>query len=114
MHRYILGLTDRGTRCDHRDNNGMNNQRSNLRIATAGQNQHNCGSRGGKSRFKGVSWSKAAGKWVAQICKDRQRRHIGLFETEEAAAAAYDKSAIELHGAFAYLNFPADKPDTRE
>ncbi len=108
MHRFILGLCD-GQRCDHKDNNGLNNQRSNLRIATAGQNQHNSGCRKYKgmrsSRFKGVHWAKNARKWLAQITANRKHYHLGLFENEEDAARAYDRKALELHGDFAKTNF---------
>ncbi len=104
MHRFILGL-GRGQRCDHRDNNGLNNQRSNLRLASRGQNQHNSGSRGGTSRFKGVCWSKSCSKWLAQIMANKRRCYLGVFEDEEDAARAYDAKAKELHGDFAKLNF---------
>lgn len=107
MHRFLLGLTDPSVRCDHRDNNGLNNQRSNLRTATANQNQHNRRSCGGTSRFKGVSWYKRSKKWLAQICCDRTWKYLGTFVSEEDAARAYDAKARELHGEFAFTNFPA-------
>src|ERR1017187_7157500 len=40
MHRLIMG-DPKGLQIDHRDWNGLNNQRSNLRVATQSQNQHN-------------------------------------------------------------------------
>ena len=108
LHRFILDAKA-GQRVDHRDNNGLNCQRSNMRFATPSQNQHNSGRRIYKgmrsSRFKGVHWAKHVGKWLAQIACDRKRFYLGLFIEEEDAARAYDQKAKELHGEFAKLNF---------
>ena len=103
MHRFILG-DEAGPLTDHEDGDGLNNTRGNLRLATRSQNQHNSGPRCG--RFKGVTWHKRAGKWLAQIMANRQHRYLGLYESEKVAALAYDAAAKELHGEFAYLNFP--------
>lgn len=103
MHRLLMGA-EAEQRVDHEDNDGLNNQRGNLRIATAGGNQHNTGPRRG--RFKGVCWHTRSGKWIAQIMAGGRYRYLGLFEEEEAAARAYDAKAVELHGEFAKTNFP--------
>lgn len=103
MHRYLIGA-EKGQLVDHEDGDGLNNRRGNLRFATRSQNQFNAGRRRG--RFKGVSWHRAAGKWVAQISAGVKRYYLGLFVSEEEAARAYDRKAAELHGEFAKLNFP--------
>lgn len=104
MHRFIMRASPT-ERIDHIDGDGLNNTRGNLRLSTAGQNQHNSGPRRGSSRFKGVSWSRAAGKWLAQIMANRKRKYLGIFSVEEDAARAYDMAARELHGEFARVNF---------
>ena len=57
-----------------------------------------------KSRFKGVSWYKRDGKWLAKIQIDSKKTFWGYFVDEEAAARAYDKAAARVGRP---LNFPA-------
>jgi hypothetical protein len=52
------------------------------------------------SGFKGVTWSNAAKKWVAQITMHRKNRYLGLFDTPEEAHAAYVRASAEVHGEF--------------
>src|SRR5215469_13359184 len=84
MHRLLVAWP----RVDHIDGNGLNNQRSNLRAATLGQNEANSGPRYGTSQFKGVSLDRR--RWRAQITIDRRNYRLGYFATEEDAACAYD------------------------
>jgi hypothetical protein len=102
MHRLILGLTDRHDQADHEDGDGLNNTRLNLRPCNNTQNSANKGRyKRNKSGFKGVSWHKGCGKWRAQICVNRKKKYLGLFDAPEDAHAAYSKAAKELHGEFA-------------
>ena len=103
LHRFILSAPI-GSTVDHKDGDGLNCRRGNMRLATHGQNMQNSSVRRG--RFKGVSWHKKANKWVAQIMADCKHYYLGLFEREEHAAKAYDMAAKELHGEYAKLNFP--------
>ncbi len=107
MHRFIMGLTNPKTMCDHKDGNGLNNQRSNLRACTSSQNGANRRRPSIKktSKYIGVSRKTNSTKWVAQLAKNRQKIFIGHFDSEIDAAKAYDKKAKEIHGEFATLNF---------
>lgn len=100
MHQLIAG---KGV--DHRDGNGLNNRRDNLRPATEHQNRGNQGLlHSNSSGFKGVDRDRRS--WRARITIDGKRRHLGNFDTATEAALAYDAAAREVFGEFARPNFP--------
>ncbi len=105
MHRMILNVTDRSLDIDHKDGNGLNNQRDNIRIATRSENNRNRKAKyNSTSQYVGVSKAKD-GRWAAQI-KPEGKNPIGLgwYINEIDAALAYNKAAIKIHGEFAKLN----------
>ena len=109
LHRMIaetaFGEIPENMFVDHIDGDPLNMRRDNLRIVTKAEKAANAKSRGGASQYRGVHpSSSASGKWVAQIAKGGVRLHLGTFETEEQAAAAYDAKAKEMHKEFARLN----------
>jgi hypothetical protein len=100
MHRVIINCPD-GFEVDHINGDGLNNRRFNLRIATKSQNQSNRGPQvDNKSGIKGVYWCKSKLKWVAGIKLNKVRRALGVFDTPEAAHAAYIAASKKLHGEF--------------
>ncbi|MBU1260519.1 MAG: HNH endonuclease [Planctomycetes bacterium] len=106
MHRMIMNAP-KGKVVDHKDRNGLNNTKSNLRLATYSQNCCNrIISRPKSSKYRGVIYIKKTNKYRAGIAIKGEKIHLGCFENEEAAGRAYDKAAKELHGEFAVLNFP--------
>lgn len=105
MHRIILGIQDSKLQVDHIDGDGLNNQRSNLRICDAKKNQYNQKKhKNCSSRFKGVYWFKAAKKWRAMFGPPESRRSLGCFSSEEDAALAYNVAASFAFKEFANLN----------
>ena len=104
MHCVILPPTP-GMTVDHIDRDGLNNRRSNLRLANGSQQRANRSRRDGcRSKYRGVT--RHRNKWYARITKDGARIDLGLYHIEEDAARAYDAAAAQLHGEFANLNFP--------
>jgi hypothetical protein len=119
MHRLIMERIlgrplARHEQVDHKDGDGLNNTRSNLRLATAAQNVAN--SRMPKtntSGFKGVAWHKRAGKWAARIQVQGKNIHLGLFIDPEEAHRAYITAANQYFGEFANDGTSHTKPVTR-
>lgn len=105
LHRLVgeaIGLG--GGLVDHRDLNGLDNRRRNLRAATRAQNNQNASRRrDNTSGFKGVSRSHN-GKWDAYIGHDGRQTYLGRFLTVEQAASAVTEARNALHGAFARSN----------
>jgi hypothetical protein len=109
MHRIITGAAPR-QQVDHWDNNGLNNQRENLRVCTRSQNNANKKkAKGQSSIYKGVSWNKTKKCWQAFVKKDGKSMFLGYFDLEQEAAMAYDTRAVELFGEFARPNFQGTK-----
>lgn len=110
LHRFILGSPK--SHVDHRNRNGLDNRRKNLRIASRSQNQANVTLRRDNTLgYKGVVLRR--GGWGAQIRHQGSRQWLGVHPTKETAARAYDTKALELFGEFACLNFPV-KETTNE
>lgn len=108
MHRLLLGAPH-NYEVDHRDGNGLNNQRSNLRLCSRQENTRNQRlSLRSKSGFKGVTMQRKraayAKPWNAYIEVNKRTIHLGYFSEPQAAAAAYDEAALRHFGEFAKTN----------
>jgi hypothetical protein len=106
MHAVIMSPPN-GFIVDHKNRNGLNNCKENLRVCSNSQNQFNkIKSHSSKSKYKGLSWCKRVNKWMVYVTKHKKRFFLGYFEEEKIAAEMYDQCAVELFGDFALLNFP--------
>lgn len=90
LHRFIMDAPD-GMMVDHRNGNGLDNQRDNLRIVTRSQNLHN--RKPVPGRYRGVV--KHNGRWLARISVGNKKRHLGTFATPEQAALAWNRAIID-------------------
>jgi len=126
----LIANTPKGMHTDHINGDGLDNRKENLRVCTPQENCQNRRLRSDSSTgFKGVAYrpiqkykytSKKTGittihesvlkkPYKAYIGDpERTSRHISLgwYATAEEAARARDAKAKELHGEYAYLNFP--------
>lgn len=102
MHRVIMNAPFNMV-VDHKDGNGLNNQRSNLRVCTQSQNMMNRGKQNNnKSGYKGVSWEKHRNKWKAQTYINKKHVNLGRFDTKEEAYKVYCDVCEKYHGEFAH------------
>lgn len=93
LHQLLLPAPP-GFMVDHKDSDGLNCRRSNLRLVTAkGNAQNRRRRREGISKFKGVS--PHGSNWRARIVVDGHRVQLGTFESEQDAARAYEQAAAE-------------------
>lgn len=87
---------------DHIDGDGLNNQLSNLRLATRQENSRNMRKpESNTSGVKGVVWHKKGKKWQAQIKTNGKNIYLGLFTSKEDAYKAYCEACVKHHGEFA-------------
>ena len=108
LHREIMN-PPKGVLIDHRNGDGLDNRRGNLREATHSQNGCNSRKRTNtSSQFLGVYFNKTKRLWASSIKSHGKRIWLGYFKSEVDAARAYDRAAIKYHGEFARLNFPRE------
>lgn len=98
LHCFIVKPTN-GLLVDHIDHNGLNCQKSNLRLVNGTQNQGNRRKRHDSiGEFKGVYWDKYHNKWRSDIQAGPLRRCLGYFTEQIEAAKAYDAAAVSYFG----------------
>ncbi|OGW44481.1 MAG: hypothetical protein A2Y66_01735 [Nitrospirae bacterium RBG_13_41_22] len=105
LHRIILGVENSDVNIDHINGDKSDNRKINLRLCTYMQNNHNQKlAKNNNSGYKGVYFRSKTSKWEANISFNYKRYHLGVFNSKEEAAQAYNKAAIKYYGEFANLN----------
>jgi hypothetical protein len=97
MHHEVIGIPPREFISDHKNGNGLDNQRHNLRHVTHRQNGQNRKNQKKTSQYPGVSWHSGRKKWVAQIQLYGKIKNLGGFTNEVDAFNAY-KETIKAIG----------------
>lgn len=105
MHHVILGPCLESHECHHKNDNRLDNRKTNLVYLTKARHRQ-LRTTNPKSGFHGVGFHPQTGKWRAKITKDGKLHSLGLHHNVEDAARAYDRGAISLYGLEAVLNFP--------
>lgn len=110
MHRVIMRVSHiERPHVDHKNGNGLDNRKSNLRLATIAENSRNVGTNSRSvTGYKGVSLytkNHMAGWYAVRLRKKNKTYFGGYFKDVIEAAKKYDELAKEHHGEFAYLNF---------
>ena len=112
MHREIMN-PPADLVVDHKNCDGLDNRKDNLRLATQAQNTRNRRKKkNGSSQFLGVYFNKEKSAWDSQISSQGKRMFLGRFDNEIDAARAYDEAARKYHKDFARLNFPESTTKT--
>lgn len=106
MHRKIIGLDAEGRIVDHRDGDGLNNRRANLRLATYSQNAMNSRVRSDNTTgSRGVSFESCGiGKprrWTAAVTVDGKRIKKRFDKYDDAVKWA-ESARLKLHGEYAF------------
>lgn len=100
---YFNGDVPNDMQIDHIDGNRSNNRIENLRICSSFDNQHNRKkNKNNTSGYKGVT--KVKNRWTAEIMCNSTKHRLGIFDTKELAAIAWNEASIKLHGVFAHQN----------
>lgn len=104
MHNLIM-QPPLGLQVDHKNRNGLDNRRENMRIVTPTVNQWNKGKKKrASSQYRGVS--KVLRSWVATAQVNGRHVRLGTFRDEVAAALERDIVTLQERGALAQTNFP--------
>lgn len=105
LHHLIVGTPRPGFVVDHRNRNGLDNRRKNLRHVTHAVNVRNQPARSdSKVGFKGVSYNPYNDKYRAYIHVGGVRKNLGSYPTAIQAAKAYDVASLLHYGLDGYQN----------
>ena len=101
LHQFIMNAN--GKIVDHKNNDGLDNRKSNLRMATDKNNSTNRRSRNSnnKSGYRNVCWSKIESKWLVQLQINGKNTVLGKFYDVDEAGRFAEEMRQKYYGEFA-------------
>ena len=100
MHRIIMNPS-KGYEIDHKDQNGLNNQRQNLRIVTRSQNQMNKNKqRNNTSGVRGISWDKQSNGWHVTLGIQNKNICLGVYKDLNKAQLVREQAELKYFKEF--------------
>lgn len=101
MHWVVIGKPPKGMVVDHKNGNGIDNRKCNLRFATFKENCMNSRARStNEIGLKGVSWNKDMKGWAVQILVNGKQMCLGYFDDPKEAHEHYKRASVKYHGEF--------------
>lgn len=106
LHRFILGLSkENNVEVDHKDHDGTNNVKKNLRIGTRAQNAMNMSKfKKTKSDYHGIHWNETINKWQVEIWENKNRRYLGFYSNLEKAIKIRKEAEEKYYKDWSYEN----------
>ena len=105
FHRLVMNVTDPNLHIDHINHITYDNRKCNLRKATVSENAFNKTTPMiNTSGYKGVTWDKNRGKWVAQLHLHGKHYYLGRYDTLEDAVKARRQAEEKYFGEWSYDN----------
>jgi hypothetical protein len=100
MHQMLLGRSTHRTPIDHKDNDGLNNQRKNIRFLSQSQNLQRSIKTEALSGYRGVrkSSNKTVIRYQAYIRYEGEYKYLGTFDTPEEASVTYEQARSSILG----------------
>ena len=106
LHRFILGLSNgNNVEVDHKDHDGTNNTKKNLRVGSRAQNAMNMSKFNiTESGHHGVSWNKEINRWMVEIWENKNRRYLGSFSDLDEAIKTRKEAEEKYYKEWSYDN----------
>lgn len=103
LHRFIFNCTDEIIKIDHKDHNGLDNRKNNMRMARQDTNsRHKSGkNKNNTSGYRNVSWNKYYEKWVVQLQVKGTNKILGYFDDVHEAGKYAHEMREKYYGEFA-------------
>lgn len=102
IHRLLMDAP-KNLVVDHINHDKKDNRRSNLRLCTYAENNHNVAiGKSKKSNIRGVSWSKREQRWRAKIVVNKKEIGLGYYKNINDAIKARKEAEKKYYGEFAY------------